>query len=456
MYQLSRDNLLPAILFRTSRRQCDVDLTEVYRHQDLAISAKEKILIEDKIKIVSKRYNFESSLFTKNPQYSALINFAVGAHHAGQLLPWRLLLEELMSAGLLRVLVATGTVAAGVDFPARSVVVTAHSKRGHEGFKVLSSSEFQQMSGRAGRRGKDTVGFCFVAPTPFSDARVLSQVAKSPPEPLRSAYFASPSTVLNLLKYRNVDELTYTVKNSLAGFVDSKEALEIENQASGLQAEAENEPHHERKKKIIKRERRILREAEELRCRQMNHLNISLTALERLGYLTDGTLTEKGTWAAELCSSLVLELAEAVDSGLFSEVSIEQLIGLVASLAGDAHRNYLSIRANPIQPDYYKRLSEIVERVAEIYQTSQIIEDASVVPDAALTVLIWLECANWNEYAALLRLGGVADGDAARLITQTADQLQQLTRLEDSHPELARLAADARMLILKPPLTQYS
>jgi ATP-dependent RNA helicase HelY len=454
LFELQGDDLLPAILFRTSRRQCDLDVEKVADYGRLQVTAAHQRLVEEAVHEVVKRYSMEPEVIFNHPQYKSLVKAAVGAHHAGQLLVWRLVLEELMSKGLLRILVATGTVAAGVDFPARTVIVTAHSKRGTEGFKVLTSSEFQQMSGRAGRRGKDAVGICLMAPGPYCDARVLHEVAQRPPEPLRSAYFAAPSTVLNLLKHRNVDDLRYTVSKSLAAFLDRRNA-------EGLRHKAEEEEKRvagaeltgERLKKAEKRVRRELREAEQLEMRQQLGLETSLNGLERLGHVENGSLTEKGLWAAELCTSLVLELAEAIADHIFTDLTEEELVGLVASIAGDSYRTYFSLKRNPINPEYYKKLEAAVARVKDSYLGSQFASEVVVQPSASVTVLTWMEAENWGEYSALLRLAGVAEGDAARLITQTADHLQQISRLAETHTELARRAGDARRILLRPPVT---
>jgi len=61
---------------------------------------------------------------------------------------------------------------------------------------------------------------------------------------------------------------------------------------------------------------------------------------------------------------------------------------------------------------------------------------------------------SWSDFRTLLNLGGVAEGDAARLISQTADQLNQVSHLQDSHPKIARLAMEARDRLLRPPLTE--
>ena len=352
-------------------------------------------------------------------------------------------------------LVATGTVAAGVDFPARTVVITAHSRRGNEGFTIISASELQQMSGRAGRRGKDTVGLCLVAPSRYSDARVIFDVSRKPPEPLRSAYFASPSTVLNLLKFRNVDDLTYTVERSLAAFLDAKGAKQLRDEVVAAETRYGGEapePVTADEKKASKRVRRRLREAEELENKQKSLLQTSLLGLSHLGHLDGSSLSEKGMWAAELCTSLVLELAEAIQDGLFFEVSEEELVGLLAALAGDPHRQYLAIKKNPIPKDKFEALSRIVEKVRSVYPVPGNAE-MRVTPDAAVTAISWMESETWSEFAALLRLAGVSEGDVARLITQTADHLNQISRLHATHPGLATTAISARKRLMRPPMT---
>jgi ATP-dependent RNA helicase HelY len=453
--ELERDSLLPAILFRTARKQCDADVENLARNEHAVLSAEHQQRLQAEVQKVITKYNFEPDFITKYPQYEALVTTGVGAHHAGQLLIWRLLLEELMSRGMLRMMVATGTVAAGVDFPARTAVVTAHSKRGSEGFSVLSAAEFQQMAGRAGRRGKDAVGMCIITPSKFSDARVLLEVSKRPPEPLRSQYFAAPSTVLNLLKYRNVDDLQYTVERSLGSFLDRNGASRLREQALAEQEQIDRDPllKGEKRKKAEKRVRRILREADELEQRQEVSLALSLEGLRALGYVEGGSLTEKGTWAAELCTSLVLELAESIHSGLFEECALFELVGLIGSISGDPHRPYFKLKQNPIAAERYNAMSAIVERVRASYKGPGVGEVA-VLPDAALTVITWMDSENWAEFSGLLRLSGVADGDVARLVGQTADHLNQLTRLEKTHPILAQSAKVARGRLLRPPFSE--
>lgn len=455
LVNLFKDSLLPAILFRSSRRQCDVDIETLGERRSIDLLPRERQQLVEQVEAVIAKYDLPEDIIKGHPQYQVLLSKAAGAHHAGQLLMWRLLLEELMSRGVLRLLVATGTVAAGVDFPARTVIITAHSKRGSGGFNVLTSAEFQQMSGRAGRRGKDAVGICLVAPSQFCDARVIHEVAKRPAEPLRSAYFAAPATVLNLLKFRSPLDLRHTVELSLAAFLDKKAADGLRKEAAKQEAELDKDlkAGKEYRKKAQKRVNRLLREAEVLEGRQVELLDQSLRALDQLGYIEDARLTNKGFWAAELCTSLVLELAEAIDAGLFEELSVIELVAMVGSISGDPHRTYLAIRKNPIKKESFEKFQKIVSYVKEHYQSPSN-ENVEVLPNAALTVITWLEAQDWPQFASLLRLGGVAEGDAARVITQTADHLNQISRLVKSHPDLALLAEEGRRSLLRPPLLE--
>jgi superfamily II RNA helicase len=465
LFDLERDDLLPAIVFRSSRNACDMDVEQSAKNRRLHLPFDQQKNLKAVISSVIAHYEMDRELILSHPHYQAVITIGVGAHHAGQLLMWRLMLEELMSQGLLRILSATGTVAAGVDFPARTAVITAHSRRGADGYVVLSPSEFQQMSGRAGRRGRDTVGFCIIAPSAFCDARVVAPIAKQEAEPLVSSYFPSPSTALNLLRYRNVDDLHYTVARSLAAFVYKKQANRIRKEAEqiflSLPAETKEVVKGEavvqlskEQKRLSKQIKRLNNQAEELEKRQEVMLAKCLQGLDTLGYLDGASLSAKGFWAANLCTNLVIELSEIISEGLLVNSTEEDLVAIIASISGDRHRQYLKNKQSPyLSKEVISKLKEIINRVREQEMPGSV-DERAVAPDAAYTAMTWYNCDDWKSFRALLMLVGVAEGDAARLITQTAEHLNQLARLTESHPELAVKAERARRRLLRPPLTE--
>jgi superfamily II RNA helicase len=475
--ELGRHSMLPAIVFRTARAQCDTDVQHASTARDLHLPPLQQREMQVTVQEIARRYEMEMEIITTHPQYPSLLKTGVGAHHAGQLLAWRLLLEELMSAGQLRVLVATGTVAAGVDFPARTVVITAHSKRGADGFQNLTASELQQMSGRAGRRGKDTVGFCLSAPAGFCDARTVLKISTKPPEPLRSQYFPGPSTVLNLLRYRDAEDLKYTVQRSLAAFYDRKEAqvhLEeadeilaklptdlrsyIIEELSAKKPDNEDESTNQigltkDQKKTFKRVRRLRNQAKELEDKQVVLLEVALNGLRELGFLNGSVLSDKGFWAANLCTTYVLELSEIIESGILEKASAEQLVAIISSFCGDEHRTYLDTKNSPISKQEEEKLREIFSKLKKLRMPG-VSDNLKPLPFAANTAVTWMHAKDWSEFRSMLILKGVAEGDAARLITQTAEQLNQITRLEQSHPQLAIKAEEAKRKILRPPLTE--
>lgn len=187
-------NLLPAIVFMPTRRRCDQAASEA------ALMRKDP---DEKRR--AARLDFMRSFVAINPEVRAhrhwdvIIGSGVASHHAGHIPAWKLVIEKLMSAGLLDAIFATATVAAGVDFPARSVVLTGADARTGSGWRSLSASELQQMTGRAGRRGRDNVGFVIAAPGLHQDPERIAQLLKASPDPLISQFRATYTTLLNLL-----------------------------------------------------------------------------------------------------------------------------------------------------------------------------------------------------------------------------------------------------------------
>ncbi len=87
------------------------------------------------------------------------LSHGVGIHHAGLLPKYRLLVEKLAQRGLLKVICGTDTLGVGVNVPIRTVLLTRLSKYGGEKVATLSARDFHQITGRAGRRGYDDVGY---------------------------------------------------------------------------------------------------------------------------------------------------------------------------------------------------------------------------------------------------------------------------------------------------------
>ena len=168
-------NLLPAIVFLPTRRKCDEAATEVAADKSQKTDAEKQ----------SKRFEIYQEFLAQFPEIKThkhrkiLLQGGIAAHHAGHIPAWKLLIEKMMSQGLLNAIFATSTVAAGVDFPARTVVISNADTRGNDGWRPLQASELQQMTGRASRRGKDNVGFVVLAPSNFQNPPRIAQLLQT-------------------------------------------------------------------------------------------------------------------------------------------------------------------------------------------------------------------------------------------------------------------------------------
>jgi ATP-dependent RNA helicase HelY len=205
-------NLLPAIVFLPTRRRCDQAAAEAaLMRRDPNVSRRDA------------RRDFMKEFVSVHPEihthrhWDSIIRGGVASHHAGHIPAWKLLIEKLMSSGLLDAIFATATVAAGVDFPARTVVLTGADARTASGWRPLSASELQQMTGRAGRRGRDRVGFIVAAPGIHQDPQRIAELLKARPDPLVSQFRATYSTLLNLLDaYGNFAQVRQIAERSFA------------------------------------------------------------------------------------------------------------------------------------------------------------------------------------------------------------------------------------------------
>ena len=210
---LRRHRLTPAIVFLTSRRGCD-EAIDTFIHSSAGVSATHS----EKIRTFFEQFAQEFPSIADHPLISVVQDYGVAAHHAGHLPSWKIAIEELMCQGLLDAVFATTTLAAGVDFPARTVVISQSSVRKSQDFMDLTVSEIQQLAGRGGRRGKDFVGFVVVTPSPYIDLHVLGKGLTGQPEPINSQFVVSYPMVLNLLNAHSLDQIKGLLGKSFAQF----------------------------------------------------------------------------------------------------------------------------------------------------------------------------------------------------------------------------------------------
>lgn len=210
-------NLLPAIFFLKSRVDCEKALNLAAQSQ-LNIDNQCRTLLKSIVDDFLTRFPF----LARQEGITCLLSHHLAVHHAGLLPHWKLLVEELMQQGLLKAIFSTSTVAAGVNFPARTVVINQSDRFDGQEFSKLGSSELTQMTGRAGRRGMDKIGFALLLPGPFQDLEYMACLFKAPPEPIKSQLNINFSMVLNLLLSHRPQDIKQLLELSLAAWQADK------------------------------------------------------------------------------------------------------------------------------------------------------------------------------------------------------------------------------------------
>jgi superfamily II RNA helicase len=231
---LRQKHLTPAIVFLTSRRACD-EAMESFDHTRAFLPPARQEAIAKVLSEVIEQY----PSIAEHPLIPTVQRIGVAAHHAGHLPSWKIAVEELMRNGCLDAVFATTTLAAGVDFPARTVIITQSSIRKARDFTDLTIGEVQQISGRAGRRGKDQVGFAIVTPSPYIDLGVITKGLTGQPEAINSQFVISFPMVLNLLKAHPVDQMQAILAKSFAQFQLNQRAEVLERKLDEVHRQLE-------------------------------------------------------------------------------------------------------------------------------------------------------------------------------------------------------------------------
>ena len=117
----------------------------------------------------------------------------------------------------------------GLNMPARTVIFTTLQKWDGSAKRFVSSGEYIQMSGRAGRRGKDTHGTCIILAEDELDAAKCEEITFGKPSPLKSSFKLSYYTLLNLMRRveGGTEGLEYVISNSFQQFQQNQRRPEV-------------------------------------------------------------------------------------------------------------------------------------------------------------------------------------------------------------------------------------
>jgi superfamily II RNA helicase len=264
--QLAERDMLPAIYFIFSRRGCDRGVREL--GNACLVTPAEQARIRERLDAFVAA---TPEAVREGGHADALVR-GIASHHAGVLPAWKELIESLFQQGLIKVVFATETLAAGINMPARTTVISALSKRTERGHRPLMGSEFLQMAGRAGRRGLDSQGYVVTVQSRFEGVREAGQLALAPADPLVSQFTPSYGMVLNLLQRYDLAKAKELVERSFGRYLATLDLVEDEaliaalsDQLAQLEGRGgeevpwEDVEDYEKQRGRLREERRLLR-----------------------------------------------------------------------------------------------------------------------------------------------------------------------------------------------------
>jgi len=314
----------------------------------------------------------------------------VAYHHAGILPAAKEIVERLFSAGLIKLLFCTETFALGVNMPASTVIFDTLEKFDGVDFNYLMTRQYNQMAGRAGRRGMDDVGYVYSQIIPeATDPTQVERLWHGRNEVISSRFFASYSTILAL--YSQYGDAAFEIfQRSLRNYRKGRFAY----------------THSYRQ------------EEEQIKNR--------IAFLQSAGFLDGRHLTDKGRLAMAV-NGYEIQASELYYSRSFDECTATQLPVVVAALITEESRRR---NARPVSDVKMRFAAEGVIHKLRIKELRHNIDAPVRELDFALAAPVFA----WANGCTLAQLEsfGVPEGDLVRVLRMS---VQLLRTLRDTIPD---------------------
>ena len=226
--RLDAEDMLPGIYFIFSRKGCDEAVKQCIRDNV-------RLTTEDQRRAIVEFA--ETKVADLPPNELDVLGFGewleglrrgIAAHHAGMIPPFKEVVEELFSRGLVKVVFATETLALGINMPARTVVIESLMKFTGEKHEQLTPGQYTQLTGRAGRRGIDELGHGVVLLQRFIPFDGITRLASTRTYPLVSSFRPSYNMAVNLVRNYDHAEAEHLVNSSFAQFQEDRDVVRLE------------------------------------------------------------------------------------------------------------------------------------------------------------------------------------------------------------------------------------
>ncbi|HLW17673.1 MAG TPA: DEAD/DEAH box helicase [Actinomycetota bacterium] len=228
--RLDEEKLTPAIVFIFSRAGCE-QAVRVCREGGVRLTTPdERERIREYVELRASVLEQEDLDVLGFDEWLDGLERGVAAHHAGLIPLFKETVEELFERALVKVVFATETLSLGINMPAKTVVIERLIKFTGEKHELMTPADFTQLTGRAGRRGMDEIGYgitLFQSDIPFDRVAAL---AEGRSYPLISSFRPSYNMAVNLLRTYSVEEAARLLNLSFAQFLADRSVSRLERQ----------------------------------------------------------------------------------------------------------------------------------------------------------------------------------------------------------------------------------
>jgi superfamily II RNA helicase len=392
---------LPCIYFVFSRVKTQEYAVELAKRFDFLSGAERSAIIA------------ESGVYFRNlsPEILALKSVqelrqcmprGVAFHNAGMLPDVKHVVEKLFAFGLIKVLFATETFAVGINMPAKTVCFDSLRKFTKSGFRYLTSKEYFQISGRAGRRGIDLEGLSVaVVHRPTAELDKIEQFTGEDILPLKSQFRLTYNTVLNMVHLHTPAENQTLLQMNFFTY------QQLRGKSNG---------------------NRVLGS---IKARFTKAVN----TLTHEGYIKDGRLTKLGVFATKIFSD-ELEVAQLFE-GEFSHPLDEYSILLIVSALNYEGKGMVK----------FHKTHEVSSKLLHAIYSNPILKRGDWHGNLEKMTSIIYPCYHHKRFLEILENVSMPEGDLIRIFMRIMDKLEQIDKAIIDNEHQRQLVRNCRQLI---------
>jgi ATP-dependent RNA helicase HelY len=226
--RLESERMLPAIYFIFSRAACEDAVTRCVDSGMRLTSPEERTRIRSICEDHTSALTDDDLDVLRYDRWITGMEAGVASHHAGMVPPFKEAVEACFTAGLIKVVFATETLALGINMPARSVVIEKLSKFTGERHELLTPGQYTQLTGRAGRRGIDDLGFAVVLWSPFVTFEQVANLVSTRSFAISSSFRPTYNMAANLVRRYPPDQAHHLLNLSFAQYQADRDIVRLE------------------------------------------------------------------------------------------------------------------------------------------------------------------------------------------------------------------------------------